>query len=289
MNLVQELVELEEKKNHVLEQSYQNSLHHYFCFINISPIYRRTKDKSVDQVLSLINFQILSFNEKIKNQFSVIDFNAYIEIQNKSGESPTLSYHYTTSPTVKYIGKNGLFLINNYHDLTDLQKKSYINKVQQEYEKMQDPYDDRAIPRFETRGIVDYLKSDNHDLTLKEFIKEIKKKIRPLVQIHLTSIKYERKKQQSTESSENFSVHKMTSTEMRKLIKDIKTHLVSCVPKSIKKVEVRKDSNYGTSNEWDIHHNNAVEHFIAHDKNVKKLRKQRTPTATKKLQKSNNV
>lgn len=286
MTLAQELFELEEKKKNFLEQSRKNLSQHFFCFITFSHSYGYSRNSNIEPIHSTLAFQILSFDKKSKHSFYLAEFETNIEFKKKDNEPLLFIYRHSASPTTKNIGKNGLFLVNNYEDLSDSQKADYLNKVHEEYEKMQDPDDVRAIPKLETRGLIDYLKLDNSDLTLNEFVNELKKKVKPLVETYLTSIVYERtKKKWYNDKEVPPSTYELSQEEINTLIKDIQKNLVSRVSASIKPVEVRKDSSYGTSNEWDVYHNNAVNHFIAHDNQVLEARKSSLESSTKKTQK----
>jgi hypothetical protein len=221
MNYAQKLLKLEKQKEALLKSATQEVYKNFFCFINIQPIqYLSSKNpKGVQKYGVNLQFEIITVSEATPQQFNSFEFTTRIELKKEN-----IEYSHGLYSKVKSINPKGLFFINNYGDFTDEQKNLQTEKVKAYYEKLQDPYDDWAVPRLELNNVVGYVKLSSVDFTAKDFAKEINKSVDSIVSNHVSKFLVE-KTEINFNKTETY--YDLKVQEKKELIKDIKKNLIS--------------------------------------------------------------
>ena len=238
MNLAQELLQLEKQKETLLNKSQNITAQYYFCFITTTPIQFGIPSKSTTpkRMGVRINCEIIDFHDVKNKQFNSFDLTFTIRMQ-KSDNKDKLTFDYSGGnqhKTLKSINANGLFFINNYSDLSDKQKKESIKKIEDYYEKAQDPYYSWAIPSLSVNNIVGYLKKSKLNCSLDEFLNDLSNQLENFIIESLSTFVIE-ETYQNWYDKEIEKIYTFTAKDKKSLIKHIHKNLKNNIIEKNKK------------------------------------------------------
>lgn len=230
MNNVQKLLEIENQKKELLKKSENETSAYYYCFVNLIPVefYSSKLSKGAKRHGVHLHFEIISFSSSDYHNFYSLVFEVTLENKINKDKQKELKISYTSGVTKKSINQSGVFLINNYEDLTSEQRKQYLNKIKKHYKDLEDPYDSIAINGLETYNIIDYIKVANKALYLEDFLLEINKRLDTIIENNISQFKeYSIEKTFNTPKVEK--MYLLTEEEKNKLKKDIKKNFKASI------------------------------------------------------------